>query len=63
MISESRSNLSIREHSQCYWATVENIAGMISDMDPKELETLCALIGEQEKESIDRRNDIESGKV
>jgi len=42
---------------------VENIAGMINDMDPKELETLCVLISEQGKELIDRKNDIESGKV
>jgi len=42
---------------------VENIAGMINDMDPKELETLCVLISEQGQELIDRKNDIETGKV
>ena len=42
---------------------VENIAGMINDMDPKELETLCVLISEHGQELIDRKNDLETGKV
>ena len=42
---------------------VENIAGMINSMDPKELETLCVLISEQGKELMDRKNDVESGSV
>ncbi len=42
---------------------VENIAGMIKDMDAKELETLCVLISEQGQELIDRKNDLETGKV
>ena len=42
---------------------VENIAGMINSMDPKELETLCVLLSEQGKELIDRKNDIETESV
>ena len=42
---------------------VEDIAGMINDMDPKELETLCVLISEQGQELMDRKRDIEIGRV
>lgn len=42
---------------------VESIAGMIKKMDSKELETLCFLISDQDKELLERKQDIESEKV
>ena len=42
---------------------VESIAGMIKKMDSNELETLCFLISDQDKEILERKRDIESEKV
>ncbi len=47
----------------CIQIPVENIAGMIKDMDAKELETLCVLMSELGQELIDRKSDLETGEV
>ena len=39
---------------------IENIAGMIHNMDIKELETLCLLLNDEGLELLKRKKDAES---
>ena len=39
---------------------IENIAGMIHNMDTKELETLCLLLNDEGLELLKRKKDAES---
>ncbi len=42
---------------------VEDIAKLIAGMERKELETLSVLLTDKGKELLERKQDIESGKV
>jgi len=42
---------------------LENIAGMIMNMNSKELETLCLFISDHGKEILERKQDIDSENV
>ena len=60
MFNKWEVNLMAEMHIQI---PVESIAGMIKKMDSNELETLCFLISDQDKEILERKRDIESEKV
>jgi hypothetical protein len=47
----------------CIDIPVENIAGIIKKMSEQELETLCILLGEHGPELLNRKDEMESGKV
>jgi hypothetical protein len=47
----------------CIHIPVENIAGMIINMDKQELETLCLLLSNKGRELRKRKDEIDSGKV
>ncbi|MFH1976762.1 MAG: hypothetical protein ABIJ52_14620 [Pseudomonadota bacterium] len=47
----------------CIHIPVENIAGMIINMDKQELETLCLLLSNQGQELRKRMDEMALGKV
>jgi hypothetical protein len=40
--------------------SVENIAGMINNMDVKEIETLCILLNDEGQELLERKKEAEA---
>ena len=47
----------------CINIPVENVAGMIKNMDARELEALCFLLSDQAQELVKRKDEMDAGKV